>query len=118
MTEVTQHVTRFEKGHGTCNSDRVSTSFSKDMASEQCYKGQEELAKRIENGHLHFITPLGMNENRIEQFRSEVLHFTCQDAKDTDRCETTCYCGWYVCDRPWVEHRCPALEKGQQPRCP
>lgn len=86
MTEVTQHVTRFEKGHGTGNSDRVSKCFSNDMASEWCYKGQGELAKRIENGHLHFITPLGMNENLIEQFRSGVLHFTCQDAKDADRC--------------------------------
>lgn len=49
MTEVAQHVTRFEKGHGTCNSDWVSESFSKGVDSELCPKGRKEWAKRIED---------------------------------------------------------------------
>lgn len=59
VTEVTQHGTRFEKGHGTCHSDRVLKNISKDVAPERCRRGQERLAEGIGNGHLRVTSHQG-----------------------------------------------------------
>lgn len=75
MTEVTQHVTRFEKGYGTCNSDWVSES-SKNVDSELYLKGQKEPAKRTEKrmeGHPGFIMLIEIVESLIEHVRPSTL---------------------------------------------
>lgn len=115
MTEVTQHVTRFEKRHGTCNSDRVSKSFSKDVASERCYKGQEELDKTTENRAPPFVIPPGMNENLIEQFRSGAGILPVKMLRVQTDVKQPAPCEWYVCALPWRKdnsHGAPDLSHG------